>query len=301
MKYRDSKECTETACMKKLVITDSASGEVICGSCGLVLSEKSEYPGLDNTFTHTHETKNTTGRISMAISDYGLSTRIDFKNKDALGKELSADMRNRFIRLRTWDARSQAEHADRNMKFSFSLLDSLKANLSIPDIVIERAAQIYRKAIAKKMTKGRSIASVLCASLYAACREADTPRTLNDISKAANISRTVLSRSYRTLIRRLDLNLRPFDSSEFINRIASQAMINEKTKRDALEILSRLTKKETLTGRNPLGIASSVLYLSCITNGEKITQEILAKASGITPVTIRNTIPSIRKELGMKT
>lgn len=300
MKYEHPKACTEAVCMKRPVITDSTSGEVVCGSCGLVLSEK--YGSIDNVSANqVHEVKNRSGNTSMAMYDYGLSTRIDFKNKDASGKALSIDMRNRFIRLRTWDARSQSEQVDRNMKFSFALLDALKVNLSIPDMVVERAVQIYRKAIAKKMTKGRSIASVMCASLYAACREANIPRTLNDIAKAANISRTVLSRSYRTLIRRLDLNLKPYDSSEFINRIASNAMINEKIKRDALETLSKITKKETLVGRNPLGVASSVLYLSCIANGEKITQEALAKASGITTVTIRNTIPSIRKELGIKT
>ena len=298
MRFQDLKVCTETACMKKSIITDNISGEIVCGSCGSVLSE-SEYTSADNAISN--QVKNRSAKTSMAMYDHGLFTTIDFQNKDAYGRALSADMRNRFIRLRTWDARSQSEHADRNMKFSFSLLDALKANLSIPDMVVERTAQIYRKAIAKKMTKGRSIASVLCASLYAACREADIPRTLNDIAKAANISRTVLSRSYRTLIRRLDLNLRPYGSSEFINRIASKAMINEKIKRDALEMLSRITKKEVLTGRNPLGVASSVLYLSCIANGEKITQEALAKASGITTVTIRNTIPSIRKELGITT
>lgn len=297
----DLKVCTGMVCMKREVITDSASGEVICGSCGLVLSEKSEDSSLDTiSSSQMQGTKNWTGKTSMAMYDYGLSTRIDFKNRDALGRELSSDMKNRFIRLRTWDARSQVDHADRSMKYSFALLDALKANLSIPDIVIERAAQIYRKAIGKKMTKGRSISSVLCASLYAACRETDTPRTLNDISKAANINKTMVSRSYRTLIRRLDLNLRPYDSSEFINRIASQAMINEKIKRDALEMLSKIAKKETLAGRNPLGVASSVLYLSCILNGQKVTQDVIAKASGITTVTIRNTIPSIRKELDMK-
>ncbi|HEX5456838.1 MAG TPA: transcription initiation factor TFIIIB [Candidatus Nitrosotalea sp.] len=298
MKHANLMICTETVCVKKSVITDIVSGETICASCGLVLSENNS--SQDNASNLTQGAKNVPGKISMAMYDYGLSTMIGFKNKDALGKTLSADMQSRFTRLRTWDARSQAEHADRSLKFSFALLDALKANLSIPDMVIERTAQIYRKAAASKMTKGRSIASVLCASLYAACREADIPRTLNDICKAANISRTVLSRSYRTLIRKLDLNLKPYDSSEFVNRIASRAMINEKIKRDALDMLSKITKKGIIIGRNPLGVASSVLYLSCIVNGEKITQETLAKASGVTTVTIRNTIPCIRKELGIK-
>ena len=64
-------------------------------------------------------------------------------------------------------------------------------------------------------------------------------------------------------------------------------------------MLSIITKKEVVTGKNPLCIASSVLYLSCTINGEKKTQDSIAKASGITSVSIRNTIPKFRKELGL--
>lgn len=291
-------KCTEERCGRTSVITDSFSGEIICGNCGLVLSEKSEDRGQDNT-GQGYVIKNRTWSALPTVYDRGLPTMIGLRDRDALGNTLSADMRNRFSRLRTWDARSKNTHIDKNLKISFSLLDALKVSLGIPDMVAERAVQIYKKAVSSKLTRGRSITSVLCASLYAACRESDIPRTLNDIATAANISKKILSRSYRTLVMDLDLNPRPYDSSDFINKIASHAMISEKIRRDALEMLAKITKKEIHVGRNPLGIASSVLYLSCIVNGEKKTQETIAKASGITAVTIRNTIPSIRKELGM--
>ena len=294
------KKCIEARCEKGPIITDGVSGEVVCGSCGLVMTEKSEYSGLDLTIYDPEEfiTKNRTGgKISLAMYDMGLPTVIDYKNKDALGRTLSTDMKGRFSRLRTWDIRSKVTPTDKNLKSSFSLLDALKVNLAIPDMVVERTAQIYRKAVTRKLTRGRSSRSILCASLYAACRETDTPRTLNDIAKAADVRKKVLSRSYRILIETLDLRPKPYDSSEFINRIASEARISEKTRRNALQMLSIIAKKEISTGKNPLGIASSVLYLSCIVNGEKKTQESIAKASGITSVTIRNTIPNLRKEL----
>lgn len=292
-------KCTGGRCENRFIITDSFSGETVCGNCGLVLSERSEYLGQDNSSGQVNVIRNRTWSASATMYDRGLPTMIGFRDRDALGKTLSIDMRNRFSRLRTWDARSKNTHIEKNYKLSFSLLDALKVSLGIPDMVAERAAQIYKKAVSTKITRGRSITSVLCASLYAACRESDIPRTLNDIAKAANISKKILSRSYRTLVLDLDLNPRPYDSSEFINKIANHAMISEKAQRDALDMLSKITKKEIHVGRNPLGIASSVLYLSCIINGEKKTQESIAKASGITAVTIRNTISDIRKELGI--
>ena len=51
-------------------------------------------------------------------------------------------------------------------------------------------------------------------------------------------------------------------------------------------------------GKNPLGLAATALYLSCMANGEKKTQNMIAKASGITAVTIRNICAALRKQLG---
>src|SRR5438445_1909519 len=112
------------------------------------MTEKSEYSGLDLTIYDPEEfiTKNRTGgKISLAMYDMGLPTIIDFKNKDALGRTLSSDMKSKFSRLRTWDVRSKATPSDKSLKSSFSLLNALKENLSISDMVVERAAQIYRK------------------------------------------------------------------------------------------------------------------------------------------------------------
>src|SRR5438309_5714652 len=121
------KKCIEARCEKGPIITDGVSGEVVCGSCGLVMTEKSEYSGLDLTVYDPEEfiTKNRTGgKISLAMSDMGLPTVIDYKNKDALGRTLSTDMKGRFSRLRTWDIRSKVTPTDKNLKSSFSLLDA---------------------------------------------------------------------------------------------------------------------------------------------------------------------------------
>src|SRR5439155_20590895 len=132
------KKCVAARCEKGPIITDEISGETVCQSCGLVFTEKSEYSGSDYpTYEPEDVVRNRAGgKISLAMYDMGLPTIIDFKNKDALGRTLSSDMKSKFSRLRTWDVRSKATPSDKSLKSSFSLLNALKENLSIPDMVI---------------------------------------------------------------------------------------------------------------------------------------------------------------------
>ncbi|MGQ0638074.1 MAG: transcription initiation factor IIB, partial [Nitrososphaerota archaeon] len=230
----------------------------------------------------------------------GLPTVISSEGKDASGKFLSSYTKDTFNRLKLWDKRSKSRSKDRNLKIAFITLDALKTKLAIPDMVIEKTAYIYRKALSMKISRGRSITSLTCAALYAACRQTDTPRTLYDIAQAGNINKKNLSRSYRDLIKTLDLKVEPFDSSEFITRISSQVGISEKTQRDALNIVSQAVEKEISAGKNPLGLAAAALYISCVLNEERRKQVDIAKASGITAVTIRNRSMALRKDLGIK-
>ena len=298
-----SVKCKQNICSKGPLITDNTTGEVLCGSCGLVLIEKVEDTGPESR-THDMEeymTKGRTGRgVSLAMYDMGLPTVISSGGKDASGNFLSSYTKNTFHRLKLWDKRSKSRSTDRNLKIAFITLDALKTKLAIPDMVIEKTAYIYRKALSMKISRGRSITSLMCAVLYAACRQTDTPRTLHDIAQAGNINKKNLSRSYRDLIKTLDLKVRPFDSSEFITRISSEVDISEKTQRDALNIISQATEKEISAGKNPLALAAAALYISCVLNQERKKQADIAKASGITAVTIRNRSMALRKALGIK-
>lgn len=242
----------------------------------------------------------TGGGFSLAMHDKGLFTNIGNQNIDAAGKPLSGAMKNTIDRLRKWDQHSKSRRISRSLVPALTIFDSIRIKLSIPDPVIEEAAYIYRKALAARLTKGRNSNAMACASLYAACRECDTPRTLRDIADAGNIRRKVLSRTYRVLIGNLHLRLRPFDSTEFITRISNEVGISEKTKRGAFEMITRISEIGISAGKNPMSMAAAVLFLSCVLNGEKKSQVDIAKSAGITTVTIRNRIQGLRKEFDIE-
>ena len=286
-------------CGKSSLLTDGVTGEQFCSKCGFVISEKVNESGPERRSFSTQggvDTARTGAPTSLTIHDKGLSTVINPQNKDASGKPLSTSMRSTIERLRTWDRRSQAhESADRNLRQALTELNRLKDKLAISANVLEKAAYLYRKAMEKKLVRGRSISAMIAASLYAACRDTETPRTLNDVADAANVKRKDISRCYRLLHKELELKMPVVDSTQLIARISSKLAITEKTKRDAAKVLRGIQERKESSGKDPMGLAASALYLACVKNGVSITQRDLAEAAGVTEVTIRNRYKSLRE------
>jgi len=294
---KSSNEQRCPSCNKTTLITDQDSGEIVCKTCGLVLSEGTEAAGPEwRSFANDGVDKSRTGAgTSITMHDMGLSTVIGPANKDATGKPLSSSMKQTMDRIRTWDSRSQAHSAaDKNLRQALSEMDKLKDKLSLTDAVIEKAAYIYRKAMDMKLVKGRSIQGLVAACVYAACRDTETPRTLDNVADGINIRRKDVARCYRLIFRELDLKVPVADPVNGIPRIASIAGLGEKTKRKAVEILKMAKKIGMVAGKDPTGLAAAALYLACITDGGSKTQKEISEASGVTEVTIRNRCAGLR-------
>jgi len=237
---------------------------------------------------------------SIAMHDMGLATVIGGINKDASGKSLSASMRATVERLRTWDSRSQVhESTDRNLRQAFSELDRLSDKLAVSDAVVEKAAYIYRKALERGLVRGRSISAIIAASLYAACRDRETPRTLKDLAVVSNVKKKDIARCYRLLLKEMDIKMPVVDPTKCVSRIASRAELSEKTKRRALEILKKAEQARISAGKDPMGLAAAALYVSCTLEGEDKSQRDVAEAAGVTEVTIRNRYKGLRSALGI--
>ncbi len=277
-------------CGKNNLVTDNESGEVFCAKCGFVINEKVSDSGPERIFSDNTTNKSRTGdRTSLTRHDRGLSTIINPINKDSAGNPLSSSMKSTLKRLRVWDSRSLTNNStDRNLQHALATLLKMKEKLSLSEAIVEKAAYIYRKALEKKLVRGRSISALIAASLYAACRESGTPRTIKEVSDAIDIRRGDLAASYRMLLQELELKMPVVDSVQCIARIASQIGLSEKTKRYAMKILKKAEQDQSSSGKDPMGLAASALYLAGLKLGEKISQKQVAVASGVTEVTIRN-------------
>ena len=285
------------SCTKNTIQVDGVTGEIFCRNCGYVAAEKIEEAGPEwRSFSNDESDKSRVGAAtSLTMHDMGLSTVIGSADKDATGKPLSASMKNSIERLRTWDSRTQTHtSADRNLRQALNELAKMKDKMGLADAVIEKAAYTYRKAMEKKLVRGRSIHGLIAACVYAACRNTETPRTLDDVADSINIRRKDVARCYRLIYKELDLKMPVADPTKGVARIASMANLSEKTKRKAMEILNKAKTIGMVAGKDPMGLAAAALYLACVSNGEIRSQKDISVAAGVTEVTIRNRCVGLR-------
>ena len=170
------------SCGDRKIITDQNTGELFCSNCGLVVTDKIMDTGAEwRSFANDQTEKTRVGAgTSLTIHDMGLSTIIGTANKDSTGKPLTSNMKSSIERLRVWDSRSQAHTSqDKNLRQALNEMNKVQDKLALTDSVVEKAAYIYRKALEKKLVRGRSIQGLVAACLYAACRNTETPRTLH--------------------------------------------------------------------------------------------------------------------------
>jgi len=235
----------------------------------------------------------------------GLFTVIGRTDMDASGGKIDPLVRSTMERLKIWDFRSQIRTpSDRNLRQAFSELDVLKAKLGLSDAIIEKTAYVYRKAQERQLVRGRTTSAILAACVYIACREIGTPRTLKDISAISNVKRKDLARCYRLIVSKLELKIPVLDPIKCIARVANKANLSEITKRKAIDLMYKISEHELVAGKDPMGLAASVLYLSSMNKdsnrNEYRTQSYLASAAGVTEVTIRNRTQELRKKIALK-
>ena len=283
-------KCPECGCDR--LIRDYAASEIVCMACGFVIEEKIADSGPEwRAFDLEQRAKRRRvgAPLTFTIHDKGLSTMIDWRNKDTYGKNLSPSQRAQIYRLRKWQRRSRVSDAtERNLAFALSSISRVCASMNLPRNILETASVIYRRAVKKRLTKGRSILSIVAASVYMACRKCMVARTLDEVTYASGMGRTEIGKSYRFMVKELRIFVPPSAPSYYISRFTNNLDLTSGAETIALHIM-RVAKKMRLTsGRAPLGIAAGAVYIASVIISERRTQREVAEVAGVTEVTIRN-------------
>ncbi|MGO8805387.1 MAG: transcription initiation factor IIB [Candidatus Bathyarchaeia archaeon] len=297
-----AEKCPE--CTSNNLVHDGGTGETICGDCGLVLYEQMLDKGPEWR-AFTQEEKASRSRVGMptsySINDKGLSTTISQIDRDAFGRKLPMSTRLQMWRLRKWQIRSRVHSSiDRNLSQAMSELERLSSKVSVPRSTKEKSAIIYRKALDKGLIRGRSINSIMAASLYAACRNNGASRSLHEIAEASLVDEKDVARCYRLLLKELDFHMPVADPLTYVSKIAEKNGISGKTQGAAITILADAKRKRFSAGKDPMGMAAAALYIACLQSNEKITQKDMADAAGVTEVTVRNRYKLLKMQLNIE-
>ncbi|WP_135663004.1 transcription initiation factor IIB [Halorhabdus rudnickae] len=272
--------------------SDSERGETVCSECGLVVEEDEIDPGPEWRAFDAKE-KDQKSRVGAPTTnmmhDKGLSTNIGWQDKDAYGNSLSSRQREKMQRLRTWNERFRTRDSkERNLKQALGEIDRMASALGLPENVRETASVIYRRALDEDLLPGRSIEGVSTASLYAAARQAGVPRSLDEFTRVSRVERMELTRTYRYIVRELNLEIKPADPGSYVPRFASDLDLPEEVTNRARELLSGARENGILSGKSPVGLAAAAIYAAALLCNERVTQSDISNVANISEVTIRN-------------
>ena len=272
--------------------TNESQAETVCADCGLVVDEGGIDRGPEWRAFDAGE-KDEKSRVgaptTKMMHDDGLSTNIGWQNKDAYGNQLSASQREKMQRLRTWNERFRTrDHKERNLKQALGEIDRMASALGLPENVRETASVIYRQALEKDLLPGRSIEGIATASLHAAARMGNVPRSLDEMSAVSRVDQATFKRAYRYIVRELKLEVQPADPLEYLPRFASDLDLDDETERRARELLETAKRQNVHSGKSPVGLAAAAIYAAGVLTNNALTQSEVSRATDMSEVTIRN-------------
>lgn len=266
-------------------------GEQTCNNCGLVLDDDQIDRGPEwRSFQGETSNRSRVGApVTELIHDKGLSTTIGWKDIDGYGNSIPSKKRRQLQRLRKWDERLRTKDPqERNLRQAFGEIQRMASALGLPEPCRETAGVLYRQAVENELLPGRSIEAMTTASLYAAARQHNTPRTLTQFESVSRVEKLAIQRAYRYLSKELGLAIKPADPSQYLRQYASDLGVSSETEQLAQDLLDTGKDHSLHSGRTPAGLAAAAVYAATHLTNEKLTQAAVSDTAGVSKVTIRN-------------
>ncbi len=112
-------------------------GEYYCSDCGYVIEQNvideggPEWRAFDPPDQRAKRAR-TGAPMTLMIHDKGLSTDIDWRDRDIHGNQITGMYRTKLRRLRMWQRRMRInDAAERNLAFALSELDRMAAQMRL--------------------------------------------------------------------------------------------------------------------------------------------------------------------------
>jgi len=210
----------------------------------------------------------------------------------------SAEGGPRSARLRKYNERLDSE--EQTLYRGLRELRAICEELEVGEELRERAGHLYRRAVDEGLLQGRTLEGFAGASVFVALRERDFPVTLVWLADVSFAVRDELAGAYRVFLSSFDLRILPPVPADFLSRVASELGVAPRFERIAHQILEQADKVGISQGKHPAGFAGAALYAAVRTEGQTVKQEEIAKAAGVSLVTISRRWRSIDDELELE-
>ncbi|OUM51870.1 hypothetical protein BVG19_g1006 [[Candida] boidinii] len=241
---------------------NTASGDLACVQCGVVLEENPIVSEV--TFAET-----STGAATVQ----GAFVGSDQSRASFGGNRGSLDSREQTL-----------ANGKRRIK-------NVAAALRIPDFISDAAYNLFQLALLNNFVQGRRSQNVVASCLYIACRKEKTHHMLIDFSSRLQVSVYAVGATFLKMVKALHIRDLPLvDPSLFIQHFADKldfGTVKLKVIQDAVKLSHRMSEDWIHEGRRPAGIAGACILLAARMNNFRRTHSEIVAVSHVSEFTIQ--------------
>lgn len=278
------------------LIEDIDKGEWVCPKCGCVALEYMTSYAPEFTASDLEERlKNSRNGAPLSYSrhDLGLYTEISKTNRDCNGNKIDYNIAEQMSNAKRWQSRIRVSSSrERRLSNVLSKINEFCSSASLPKIVCETAALLYRSYVSTDAAKGKVIDSIALATIYLACKRTGVIKSLGEITDACNISDSKIlrlaSKYYREMIMNEDDYVYTNTLDRYIAKVVNTAKLDTKVEKVAIELAKKTSDPSWTNGKDPSGLAAAYVYMATALLAINIHQREISSFSNVTEVTIRS-------------
>ncbi|ODV80327.1 general RNA polymerase II transcription factor, TFIIB subunit [Suhomyces tanzawaensis NRRL Y-17324] len=299
--------CPECKIYPPDLIERFSEGDIVCGSCGLVLSDRvvdtrSEW----RTFSNDDQNGDDPSRVGDAgnplLDTEDLSTMISYApDNGRAGKELNRAQ-----------SKSIVDKKDNALAAAYAKISQMCDGYQLPKIVQDSAKEVYKMVYDERPLRGKSQESIMAAAIFIGCRKAKVARSFKEIWALTNVPRKEIGKVFK-IIRQVmqdknatDPNADMFNqdniqttqtsAEDLIRRFCSHLGLGTQVTNGAEYIARRCKEVGVLAGRSPTTIAATVIYMAALIFGAELAPSKISDKTGVSDGTIKTSYKVMYEE-----
>ncbi|KAI3403890.1 SUA7 [Candida oxycetoniae] len=300
--------CPECKIFPPDLIERFSEGDIVCGSCGLVLSDRvvdtrSEW----RTFSNDDQNGDDPSRVGDAgnplLDTEDLSTMISYvPDNTKVGRELSRAQ-----------SKSLVDKKDNALAAAYVKISQMCDGYQLPKIVQDGAKEVYKMVYEEKLLRGKSQESIMAASIFIGCRKAKVARSFKEIWALTNVPRKEIGKVFRIMDRIIreknaanpqsaayysqdNIQTTQTSAEDLIRRFCSHLGLNTQVTNGAEYIARRCKEVGVLAGRSPTTIAATVIYMASSVFGIDLPPSKISDKTGVSDGTIKTSYKYMYEE-----
>ncbi|KAJ1926833.1 transcription initiation factor IIB [Tieghemiomyces parasiticus] len=268
------------------IVEEFASGDLVCGDCGLVLGDRiidtrSEWR------TFANDDGDDPSRVGAASNPLLEGNQLDtLISRSDGGSGLSRD-------LNKMQSRSTQQKGERLLMGAYKEISATCERMGLNKIICDIAKQLYKMVEDDKLLRGKSLDSVSATCIFIACRQENVPRTFKEIHAYTQVPLRELGRCYRTLSKHLSTSIGAMYSEDLMSRFCSLLDLPMPVQRIAVDLTKEAKERGVLAGKSPVSVAAACIYMASHLLALPKTPKDIANVAGVSETTIKNSYKSL--------